>query len=93
MSRILWRLDKDGSVVSDMQLATLEELEDHVSDMQEDELKEFKVDIHNFLDYWPRSSKQHTVDDISHIFGVVGMRTVCGIRNEGFSCSSWICKP
>ncbi|XP_029019508.1 histone-lysine N-methyltransferase SMYD1b isoform X2 [Betta splendens] len=70
-SRILWRLDKDGGVVSDAQLATLEELEDHVADMQEDELKEFKVDIHNFLDYWPRGSKQHTVDHISHIFGVI----------------------
>lgn len=71
VARIMWRLDKEGSVVSDMQLTTLEELEDHIADMQEDELKEFKVDIHNFLDYWPRSSKQHTIDDISHIFGVV----------------------
>lgn len=70
-ARIMWRLDKEGSVVSDMQLTTLEELEDHISDMQEDELKEFKVDIHNFLDYWPRTSKQHTIDVISHIFGVV----------------------
>lgn len=71
----MWRLDKEGSVVSDTQLTTLEELEDHISDMQEDELKEFKVDIHNFLDYWPRSSKQHTIDDISHIFGVVRPRS------------------
>lgn len=71
----MWRLDKEGSVVSDMQLTTLEELEDHISDMEEDELKEFKVDIHNFLDYWPRTSKQHTIDDISHIFGVVRLRS------------------
>lgn len=67
----MWRLDKEGSVVSDMQLTTVEELEDHVADMQEDEMKELKVDIHNFLDYWPRNSKQHTIDDISHIFGMV----------------------
>lgn len=71
----MWRLDKEGSVMSDMQLTTLEELEDHISDMQEDELKEFKVDIHNFLDYWPRTSKQHTIDDISHIFGVVRLKS------------------
>lgn len=71
MSRILWRLDKDGSVLSDTQLTTLEQLEDHTADMQEDEVKELKVDIHNFLDYWPRNSKQHTVDDILHVFGVV----------------------
>lgn len=61
--------------MSDMQLTTLEELEDHISDMQEDELKEFKVDIHNFLDYWPRTSKQHTIDDISHILGVVRLKS------------------
>jgi len=71
LARLLWRLDKDGSVVSDAQLITLEELEDHINDMQEDELKELKVDIHNFLDYWPRTSKQHTIDVISHICGVV----------------------
>ncbi|KAJ0019704.1 hypothetical protein NQD34_007273 [Periophthalmus magnuspinnatus] len=71
VARIMWRLDKDGSKVSDMQLTTLDELEDHLTDMPEDELKEFKVDIHNFLDYWPRNSKQHTIDVISHIFGVI----------------------
>lgn len=75
VARIMWRLDKEGSVVSDMQLTTLEELEDHITDMQEDDLKEFKVDIHNFLDYWPRNSKQHTIDVISHIFGVVRLNT------------------
>lgn len=67
----MWRLDKQGGVVSDTQLITVDELENHVRDMPEDELKDLKVDIHNFLDYWPRYSKQHTVDDISHIFGVV----------------------
>uniref|UniRef100_A0AAQ5WZK2 [histone H3]-lysine(4) N-trimethyltransferase n=1 Tax=Amphiprion ocellaris TaxID=80972 RepID=A0AAQ5WZK2_AMPOC len=71
VARIMWRVDKDGSLLSDTQLTTLEELEDHIADMQEDELKEFKVDIHNFLDYWPRTSKQHTIDDISHVFGVI----------------------
>ncbi|XP_061755095.1 histone-lysine N-methyltransferase SMYD1-like isoform X1 [Nerophis ophidion] len=71
VARIMWRLDKEGGVVSDMQLTTLDELEDHIEDMQEDELKEFKVDIHNFLDYWPRSSKQHTSDVISHVLGLI----------------------
>ncbi|KAJ3603896.1 hypothetical protein NHX12_028637 [Muraenolepis orangiensis] len=70
-ARMVWRLDKEGSLVSDSQLTTVEELEDHIHDMTEDDLKEVKVDIHNFLDFWPRNSKQHTVDDISHIFGVV----------------------
>ena len=70
-ARIMWRLDKEGGVVSDMQLTTLEDLEDHISDLPEDDLKDLKVDIHNFLDFWPRTSKQHTVERISHIFGVV----------------------
>ncbi|KAG1930281.1 histone-lysine N-methyltransferase SMYD1b isoform X2 [Pimephales promelas] len=70
-ARIMWRVDKHGMVVSDMQMTTLDELENHVSDMNEDDLKDFKVDIHNFLDFWPRGSKQHTVDSISHILGVI----------------------
>ncbi|CAL8345225.1 unnamed protein product [Lota lota] len=70
-ARIVWRLDKEGSLVTDTQMTTVEELEDHICDMPEDDLKEIKVDIHNFLDFWPRNSKQHTVDYISHIFGVV----------------------
>lgn len=67
----MWHLDKDGGVISDLQLTTLDDLEDHISDIPEIDLKELKVDIHNFLDFWPRTSKQHTVDSISHIFGVV----------------------
>ncbi|XP_067084381.1 histone-lysine N-methyltransferase SMYD1b [Osmerus mordax] len=70
-ARILWRLEKEGAVVSDTQLTTLDDLENHISDMPQDDLKELKVDIHNFLDYWPRQSKQHTVDTVSHIFGVI----------------------
>ncbi|KAF7667471.1 hypothetical protein LDENG_00061320 [Lucifuga dentata] len=71
VARILWRLDKDGGVVSDTQLTTLDDLEDHFTDMPEDDLKDFKVDIHNFLDYWPHKCKQHTIDEISHLFGVI----------------------
>ncbi|KAF7695230.1 histone-lysine N-methyltransferase SMYD1b isoform X1 [Silurus meridionalis] len=70
-ARIMWRLDKHGDVMSDLQLTKLNDLEDHISDIPEIDLKELKVDIHNFLDYWPKTSKQHTVDNISHIFGVI----------------------
>uniref|UniRef100_A0A4W4F6Q6 [histone H3]-lysine(4) N-trimethyltransferase n=1 Tax=Electrophorus electricus TaxID=8005 RepID=A0A4W4F6Q6_ELEEL len=70
-ARIMWRLNKEGGVVSDMQLTTLDDLEDHLSDMPEMDLKELKVDVHNFLDFWPRTGKQHTVESISHIFGVI----------------------
>ncbi|XP_028851539.1 histone-lysine N-methyltransferase SMYD1b isoform X1 [Denticeps clupeoides] len=70
-ARILWRIDKQGGVVSDYQLISVEELEDHISDMPELDLKELKVDVHNFLDYWPRTSKAHNVESISHILGVI----------------------
>ncbi|KAA0714484.1 Histone-lysine N-methyltransferase SMYD1 [Triplophysa tibetana] len=70
-ARVMWRTDKEGSVVSDLQLSTMDELEDHICDMSEEDMKDLKVDIHNFLDFWPRSSKQHTVDSISHILGVI----------------------
>lgn len=70
-ARIMWRLDKEGGVISELQLTTLDDLEDHISDLPEIDLKELKVDIHNFLDYWPKTSKQHTADSISHIFGLV----------------------
>ncbi|KAM9475359.1 histone-lysine N-methyltransferase SMYD1b isoform 2-T2 [Clarias gariepinus] len=70
-ARIMWRLDKEGGVISELQLTTLDDLEDHISDLPEIDLKELKVDIHNFLDYWPKTSKQHTADSISHIFGLI----------------------
>ncbi|XP_062854340.1 histone-lysine N-methyltransferase SMYD1b isoform X1 [Trichomycterus rosablanca] len=70
-ARIMWHLNKEGGVISDMQLTTLDDLEDHITDMPEDDLKDLKVDLHNFLDFWPRTSKQHTVERISHIFGLI----------------------
>uniref|UniRef100_A0A8C9T621 [histone H3]-lysine(4) N-trimethyltransferase n=1 Tax=Scleropages formosus TaxID=113540 RepID=A0A8C9T621_SCLFO len=70
-ARILWRLDKEGGVVSDTQLTSLDDLENHVSDMTEEDLKDLKIDIHNFLDYWPHNSRQHKVEEISHILGVI----------------------
>lgn len=70
-ARVMWRTDKEGSMVSDLQLSTTDELEDHICDMSEEDMKDLKVDIHNFLDFWPHSSKPHTVDSISHILGVI----------------------
>ena len=58
--------------VSDGQLTTLDLLEDHISDMAPEDLKELKVDVQKFLEYWPRNSTQLGVEYISHIFGVGG---------------------
>ncbi|XP_030625490.1 histone-lysine N-methyltransferase SMYD1a isoform X2 [Chanos chanos] len=70
-ARTLWRMQKDGGVVSDGQLTTLDLLEDHLSDMSPEDLKEVKMNVHNFLEFWPRGSRQVGVEYISHIFGVI----------------------
>ncbi|KAL4658250.1 histone-lysine N-methyltransferase SMYD1-like [Arapaima gigas] len=70
-ARALWRIEKDEGVVSEGQLTTLDQLEDHVADMADEDLKELKVNVHNFLDYWPCSGRQYDVDRISHILGVI----------------------
>ncbi|KAM4597611.1 histone-lysine N-methyltransferase Smyd1-like [Polymixia lowei] len=70
-ARVLWRIQKDTGIVSDGQLTSVDQLQDHVADLSDDDLKELKIDVHNFLDYWPHNSKQHPVDYISHIFGII----------------------
>ncbi|XP_026876395.2 histone-lysine N-methyltransferase SMYD1a isoform X2 [Electrophorus electricus] len=71
VARILWHTQKHTGKVSDNQLTTLDLLEDHISDMAPEDLKELKVAVHNFLEYWPSNSKQYGVEYISHIFGVI----------------------
>ncbi|XP_017557158.1 histone-lysine N-methyltransferase SMYD1a [Pygocentrus nattereri] len=70
-ARTLWRMQRHTSKVSDGQLTTLDLLEDHISDMAPEDLKELQVDVQKFLEYWPRKSKQFGVEYISHIFGVI----------------------
>ncbi|XP_023667471.1 histone-lysine N-methyltransferase SMYD1-like [Paramormyrops kingsleyae] len=70
-ARILWRIEKSGSIISDGQLTTVEQLQDHVTDMAPNDLKELKVNVHDFLNYWPHNGQKHGVDSISHIFGVI----------------------
>lgn len=57
--------------MSDSQLISVDQLEDHVADLPEEDLKQLKTDVHNFLEYWSHGRKQHSVDYISHIFGIV----------------------
>lgn len=66
---MLWRIQKDTGIVSDSQLISVDQLEDHMADMPADNLKEIKIDVHNFLDYCPNT--RHGVEYISHIFGIV----------------------
>lgn len=71
--RVMWRIHKDTGIVSDSQLVSVDELEDHVADLPEEDLKRLKTDVHNFLEYWSYGRKQHSIDEMSHIFGIVRM--------------------
>ncbi|XP_029921298.1 histone-lysine N-methyltransferase SMYD1a [Myripristis murdjan] len=71
-ARVLWRMHKDTGVVTDGQLASVDQLQEHVAEMSQDDLKELNTDVHNFLKYWSHKSKQHSVEYVSHIFGIIG---------------------
>ncbi|XP_034565801.1 histone-lysine N-methyltransferase SMYD1a [Notolabrus celidotus] len=70
-ARVLWRIHKDTGVASDSQLVSVEQLEDHVSDMSEEDLKKMKTDVQNFQEYWSYGRKKHSAEEISHIFGII----------------------
>ncbi|XP_054614039.1 histone-lysine N-methyltransferase SMYD1a isoform X2 [Dunckerocampus dactyliophorus] len=70
-ARVLWRLHKDTGIVADNQMISVEQLEDHVSDLAGDSLKKLENDVKSLLGYWSYGRKQHSVDYISHIFGII----------------------
>nr|XP_046231367.1 histone-lysine N-methyltransferase Smyd1-like [Scatophagus argus] len=70
-ARVMWRIHKDTGVVSDSQLVSVDQLVDHVADLPEEDLKQLKADVHSFQGYWSYGRKKHSVDDISHIFGII----------------------
>lgn len=70
-ARVLWRIHKDTGIVSDTQLVSVDQLEDHVADLPEEDLKQLDIDVHNFLEYWSYGSKKHSTNYISHIFGII----------------------
>ncbi|KAL6097244.1 uncharacterized protein ACO6RY_06379 [Pungitius sinensis] len=70
-ARTLWRIHKDSGIVSDSQLVSVDHLEDHVADLPEEDLKKLKADVHTFLEYCSHGRKQHSVEDVSHILGII----------------------
>ncbi|XP_056600865.1 histone-lysine N-methyltransferase SMYD1a [Triplophysa dalaica] len=70
-ARIMWRIHKNTGLVSDSQLTTLDLLEDHLSQMPPEDLKELRVDVQNFFQYWPKKSKTLGEDYVAHIMGVI----------------------
>ncbi|XP_061554899.1 histone-lysine N-methyltransferase Smyd1-like isoform X2 [Phycodurus eques] len=87
-ARVLWRLHKDSGIVSDSQLISVEQLEDHVSDLPQKNLQRLETDVQSFLEYWSYGKKRHSVDYISHIFGIIAcngfiMSDQKGLRSVG----------
>ncbi|KAK7174060.1 hypothetical protein R3I93_003784 [Phoxinus phoxinus] len=70
-ARIMWRIQKDTGLVSDAQLTTLDLLEDHLTQMSPDDLKELKVDVQHFYNYWPKKRRAVGEEYVSHLFGVI----------------------
>lgn len=70
-ARLLWRRNKDQGLASDSQLVAVDQLQDHLKDLPEDEMKKLETDVRTFLRYWSCGTKQHSAEYISHIFGII----------------------
>ncbi|KAM9841331.1 histone-lysine N-methyltransferase Smyd1-like [Aulostomus maculatus] len=78
-ARVLWRIHKDSGIMRDSQLISVEQLHDNVHYLPEEDLKQLKAEVENFLEYWSCGRKQHSADYILHIFGI--------IKSNGFTMS------
>ncbi|KAK5900368.1 hypothetical protein CgunFtcFv8_025330 [Champsocephalus gunnari] len=70
-ARVLWRVHKDTGIVSDSQLISVDQLKDHVTDLPEEGLKQLQTDVLTFFAYWSHGRKQHSVEYISRLFGII----------------------
>uniref|UniRef100_A0A3P8NZD8 [histone H3]-lysine(4) N-trimethyltransferase n=1 Tax=Astatotilapia calliptera TaxID=8154 RepID=A0A3P8NZD8_ASTCA len=70
-ARVLWRMHKDTGIASDSQLISVDQLQEHVADLAAEDFKQLRADVHKFLQYWSYGTRQHSVDYISHIFGII----------------------
>uniref|UniRef100_A0A8D2NZQ0 [histone H3]-lysine(4) N-trimethyltransferase n=1 Tax=Zosterops lateralis melanops TaxID=1220523 RepID=A0A8D2NZQ0_ZOSLA len=70
-ARILWKMEREGSGLSEGCLVSIEELQNHVESFGEDEKKELRADVESFLEFWPPHCQQFGMQLISHIFGVI----------------------
>ncbi|OXB78787.1 UNVERIFIED_CONTAM: hypothetical protein H355_011805 [Colinus virginianus] len=70
-ARILWRIEREGSGLSENCLVSIDDLQNHVESFDEEEKKDLRIDVESFLEFWPAQSQQFGVQYISHIFGVI----------------------
>nr|XP_040126854.1 histone-lysine N-methyltransferase SMYD1 [Ictidomys tridecemlineatus] len=71
-ARIMWRVEREGSGLTEGCLVSVDDLQNHVEHFGEEEQKELRVDVDTFLQYWPPQSQTFSMQYISHIFGVMG---------------------
>ncbi|MEE6462803.1 hypothetical protein FKM82_001706 [Ascaphus truei] len=70
-ARILWRIQREGGGLPEGCLVSIDDLQNHVDNFEEEGKKGLMEDVQNFLDYWPTQSQQFGMHYISHIFGVI----------------------
>ncbi|NXC46598.1 SMYD1 methyltransferase, partial [Penelope pileata] len=70
-ARIMWRIEREGSGLSENCLVSIDDLQNHVESFDEEEKKDLRVDVESFLEFWPAQSQQFGMQYISHIFGVI----------------------
>ncbi|XP_030048430.1 histone-lysine N-methyltransferase SMYD1 isoform X2 [Microcaecilia unicolor] len=70
-ARIMWRIEREGTGLSEGCLVSIDDLQNHVDNFGEEERKELTADVQTFIDFWPPSSQQFGMQYISHIFGVI----------------------
>uniref|UniRef100_A0A8D0THJ6 [histone H3]-lysine(4) N-trimethyltransferase n=1 Tax=Sus scrofa TaxID=9823 RepID=A0A8D0THJ6_PIG len=70
-ARIMWRVEREGTGLTEGCLVSVDDLQNHVEHFGEEEQKELRMDVDTFLQYWPPQSQQFSMQYISHIFGVI----------------------
>ncbi|CAH2299509.1 histone-lysine N-methyltransferase SMYD1 isoform X1 [Pelobates cultripes] len=70
-ARITWRIEREGSGLTEGCLVSIDDLENHIDNFQEEEKNGLMDDVQSFLDYWPSQSQHYSMNYISHIFGVI----------------------
>ena len=63
-ARIMWRVEREGSGLTEGCLVSVDDLQNHVEHFGEEEQKELRLDVDTFLQYWPPQSQQFSMQYI-----------------------------
>ncbi|XP_067898585.1 histone-lysine N-methyltransferase Smyd1-like isoform X2 [Heterodontus francisci] len=70
-SRVLWRMAREGDIVSEDRISSLEDLQDHVDDLSEEEKTQLTSDVEVLGSFWHSNNQHFDIQSIAHIFGVI----------------------